>query len=440
MEQRQTGLFAGTATFFFSSLLVYAARFATSVIVARTLGVEGKGIYTLVLMLGSLLSLFLSFGFSGSITYLTASKQFSSKALYSFSIIASIILSVAGGIIFFIAYNRFFSQGFLTGTDVAQIMLVLLLLPVNLATLFLSSIIQGKQQLLAFNFINILRVLSNLGLQIISSLLHGGVMGAILAWAISNIVAFLVVLWFLRADITIKLKYPAGIIRPAVSFGSKNYIANLFTFFNYRLDSFLVNFYLGPTSVGLYSVGVSTAELIWYIPNAISNALFPKSSTLENHVAARLTAQACRQTLFVAAILTLLFAIIGPLLIPWIYGADFQASVPAFLWLLPGILGVSLSKIISANLSGLGKPQYATYTSTVTVVLTIVLDILLIPPLGIVGAAIASSISYLCSAMISVIWFNRETQIRWIDVILPKPSDLSILAKRATLIVSSRGK
>jgi len=198
----------------------------------------------------------------------------------------------------------------------------------------------------------------------------------------------------------------------------------------------LVNFYSGPTNVGLYTTGVSTAELLWNVPNAISNALFPKSAALEKQVGAKLTAQVCRQALLVTTPLAILFGLVGIILIPVVYGNAFTASVSPFLWLLPGIIALSLSKIISAYLGGIGKPQYATYSSGITLLATIALDISLIPSLGIIGAAIASSISYTLSAILSVFWFSRETQIRWTDTVLPKASDVSYLYKRGLEILA----
>lgn len=431
LEKKQTSLLAGSAVFFVSSLIIYAARFATSVLVARTIGVEGKGIYTLVLMVGSLLVLFLSLGLGGSLTYFTASKHFDTDTLYSFSLVASLLISILGGFAFFILYDLFLANTFLIGIGPQYILLVLILLPFNLISLFLSSIILGKQQLVAFNLISIIRVVSNLLFQLISAFSGGGLPGAILAWFASNLVAFGATLWFVRGDFRPHLRFPQQIVRPAASYGIKNYLANLFMFFNYRLDTFFVNYYNGAADVGLYSTGVGVAELIWYIPNAISGALFPKSSSMSKETSARLTAQVSRQSLVIAAVLTIVSAVIGPLLIPFVYGVDFLPSVKPFLWLLPGILGITLSKIISANLAGIGKPQYATYTSGMTVIITVVLDVLLIPPYGIVGAAIASTVAYLLSAALTVMWFSRETNIRLVDVVFPRKEDISLVVSRS---------
>jgi O-antigen/teichoic acid export membrane protein len=67
--KKQSGYLFGSATFFISSILIYGLRFATSIVVARTLGVEGKGVYVLVLAVGSLLLLGLNLGVSGAFTY-----------------------------------------------------------------------------------------------------------------------------------------------------------------------------------------------------------------------------------------------------------------------------------------------------------------------------------------------------------------------------------
>ena len=211
---------------------------------------------------------------------------------------ASMLISIVGGISLYLIYEGFLADTFLASIGPTYILFVLILLPFNLVSLFLSSIILGKQQLIAYNLIkNIYRVFSNLLFQIVSALSGAGLPGAILAWFFSNLVAFGATLWFVRKDFHPWRRFPRQMVRPATSYGIKNYLANLFMFFNYRLDTFFVNFYNGPVDVGLYSTGVGVAELIWYIPNAISSALFPKSSSMSKDTSTRLTAQVCRQSL-----------------------------------------------------------------------------------------------------------------------------------------------
>ena len=428
--KKQTGFLFGSATFFLTSILIFGLRFATSVVVARTLGVEGKGIYVLVLTVSSLLILGLNLGISGAFTYYTASQQFQPADLFGFAVLLAIVISIFGGGLFWAAFRLFLQNTFLVGTLPSQIVLVLISLPVSLLMTYLASILLGLQQIVAYNAINLVNYGTNLLFQIVSALIGGQVTGAILAWLASSLLALLVTLYFSRHFAALDLKNLRKMVRPAFSYGAKNYFANLLTFFNYRLDSFLVNFISGPFSVGLYTTGVTMAELLWYIPNSLSSTLFPKVSNLEQSVATRITAQSCRQTLLVSLPLAVVFGAAGIYLIPFFYGVDFKPSVAPFLWLLPGILSMAVSKILSANLSGRGKPQYATYTSAITVIGTVVLDLTLIPSMGIVGAAIASSIAYTASAILSVIWFNHENQTDWRQVLLPTGADLVSLIEQ----------
>jgi O-antigen/teichoic acid export membrane protein len=424
---RQNRLLTGSSINLIASLVSYFARFITSILVARTLGVEGKGVYTLTITTSALLALAVNFGFNGALTYLTASKRFSVRDLFSFSIWLSIVLGVAGGGIFYLLLFTGLVNRFLTGIPVIYIILVLIIEPAVLLTSFLSSILLGEQKILAFNGIETGRVTINLLLQLLSSWVGWGIPGAIAAWLVSNICA-LVFAFALNLDkLRLRLTLERGLLHEATQYGLKNYIANLLTFFNYRLDSYLVNFFAGPVNVGLYSTGVSMAELIWYIPNAVSTSLFPKISTLQERTATRLTAQVCRLVLLVTTPMAILFGGAGTWLIPWLFGEDFRLSVMPFWILLPGILGVAVSKMISADLSGRGKPQYATYTSTMTLMITIILDLVMIPPFGIIGAAAASTIAYLASAVFSVLWFNRETGSRFHEVIVPQSNDWQVL-------------
>ncbi len=432
---KQTGLIAGTTLLFVASVITFAGQFATSVIVARTLGPQFKGIYSLTLLSSGLVIIVSNLGLNGAISYFTASKKYSSQHMLVLSIVAGLILSVVGGLLFYLVYNSILNKNILAGSDPQLILWVMLGLPLSLVTSFLQSLILGQQRMLAYNSINVLRVLANLAFQITSSAMAGGVTGAVLAWLSANGLALLLTIWLVRQDI----KLPAAdqwshILPESLNYGGKSYAGNLLQFFNLRLDSFLVNFFKGAASVGQYTTGVSMAELLWYVPNAVSGALFPKVSSVDKSTADRLTPQANRQTLLIVFLAALVFSGVGGWLLVGFYGEAFRPAVAPFLWLLPGMIGVSAAKIISADLSGRGKPQYAAYTAGITVCLTIILDITLIPVLSISGAGIASSISYLTSGGMAIFWYCRETGASPSSLLIPRREDFIMLKNRGVSI------
>src|SRR5947209_20511093 len=87
--------------------------------------------------------------------------------------------------------------------------------------------------------------------------------------------------------------------------------------------------------------------------------------------------------------------------VPVLYGPQFHATILLGFLLLPGVLALSVAKVTSAVTTGRGKPIYALYTGAITVPVTVVLYVILIPPLGALGAAIGSSISYTLATVLS---------------------------------------
>jgi ribosomal protein S18 acetylase RimI-like enzyme len=192
-----------------------------------------------------------------------------------------------------------------------------------------------------------------------------------------------------------------------------------------------VNYYSGPGNLGLYSTAYGVAELFWYFTDSIGAALSPKIPKLDPLIASRVTAQTTRQALMIGFPVALLFGLAGVFLIPWAYSDRFRPSVIPFLYLLPGIISMVVTKIISADLNGRGKTQYTTYASVATVFLILVLDIILIPRFGIAGAAIAASIAYITSSIMMVTFFRRETGLPLRQILILNRQNLLFMTRRS---------
>jgi len=152
--------------------------------------------------------------------------------------------------------------------------------------------------------------------------------------------------------------------------------------------------------------------------------LFPTVSASESKEASRLTSKVARNVLFITGTLAVAWGLLGVRLIPIIFGPRFIRSVLPFEVLLAGIVSLSFPRVVTGYLSGRGKPQYTTYLSTVSLALTIILDLLLIPRLGITGAALATTIAYTASSVFSVRWLKEESQERLAELLVVKLADL----------------
>lgn len=412
-------------------MVIFGLRFVTGAIVARSLGAQGKGVYALFVTTSALMALTMNLGLGGALTYLRARGEFQGRALGEFALSAALALALPGAALLSLGYAAGLQTTLLTGLTWNHVILLMLFLPIDLTAAFFNALLLGERKILAVNFINVTQAAANLALQAVSWLLDGGVNGAIWAWLLANVWGCTATLVLCRHNFSPNIRLQRSIRQPALNYGLKSYVANLFSFFNYRLDSYLVNFYVGSSALGQYATGVSTAELLWYLPNAVSGALFPKVPGLSGRAAAEVTARSTRQVLALVLLAAIPFTLLGAALIPMIYGTDFRPAVTPFLLLLPGIVGMTVSKLVSAGLSGQGKPQYATQTTLITVLITVGLDVSLIPRLGIAGAALASSVAYLSGAGLITFWFCRETGLRWQEVWIARLGDLQMLEHAA---------
>jgi O-antigen/teichoic acid export membrane protein len=94
--------------------------------------------------------------------------------------------------------------------------------------------------------------------------------------------------------------------------------------------------------------------------------------------------------------------------------------------LLPGIVAFAPVKVLAAYLAGAGLPRLFFRVSTSSLVVTVVLDLLLIPRLGIAGAALASSASYTTAAAVMLWIFRSTTGVPLRDVLLPTREDIRL--------------
>ena len=214
-------------------------------------------------------------------------------------------------------------------------------------------------------------------------------------------------------------------IRRALSLGFRGQFGNLAMFVSYRLDVFVVNYFLDPAQVGLYALGVVISESLWQIPQAVAVTLFPRTARTLEEGAEQFTCFVARQVLFLATGLGLILAAASPWIVPLVFGHRFDASVAVIWWILPGTVALSLAKVMSADITARGRPEYNSYASVAGGIVTIMLDLLLIPRMGIRGAALASSIVYLLQSIFIALVLKSQLGVPWHSLVVPTRAELA---------------
>jgi peptidoglycan biosynthesis protein MviN/MurJ (putative lipid II flippase) len=139
-----------------------------------------------------------------------------------------------------------------------------------------------------------------------------------------------------------------------------------------------------------------------------------------------MTPLVCRNTLLVTGIAALGAAAVSPVVVPAIFGSEFDESVLPFVWLLPGTVAAAGTKILAAYVFSRGRPLINAQVGVVVLVVTIVGDLLLIPPFGVPGAAVASSLAYCCGLALTAVAYRRLSGGSIAACLVPKPGDLPL--------------
>jgi len=381
---------------FTANVLLFFIGIPTSIIIARILGPTGRGMYGLVFLIPSMLLLLGDFGIGMANTYIIGNNKNKIRALASNSLLFGAVNGLLFILIFLLSYELFLKV-FFQEVPILFIYLVIVSLPFSLVSKYFYGILLAKLRIKEINYILILTSLLNfIGVTLLLIFYDKGIFSLILLSILITVINCLLSIYFVRKLTNINISFKPDVFKKTINFGVKASFANIFSFLNYRLDMLLINFFLSVTQVGYYTIAVGIAEMVWFVPNAIQSILFQNVSSSDNNSrqSEDSTALLCRNTLFVTLILCLSLAVFGKAVIFILFGSAYFPSVTPLLVLLPGIVMVSIGKIIAAYLSGKGRPIFAMYASMTSMVLNIILNILFIPLWGIAGAAFATTITY----------------------------------------------
>ncbi len=385
----------------------------TTAILARWLGPEGKGIVSLALLVPGMLALFLNGGVGISNVYFAGSRRYDVPTLTANSSAFALLATGLGAILVGGLAATGWSDRLLPGVALGLLLIAMLEFPIRLLMGYLNAILQGLQQITLVNLIT----LSDAGLTLILTIafvigLGMSRLGAILAslGAVTIAVAILYLL-IRKMGGRIRPRWDLPVMRTTLSFGLRGYIGNVLQFFNYRLDMFLVNYFLGPAGVGIYGASVRLAEMLWYLPNAVSFVIFPKAAATRPEAMNRFTPRVFAFTLGLTILGGVALAALGRFLILLIYSSAFLDAYIPLLALLPGVILLGGAKVLTNEIAGRGFPHYNSINAGLSLILTVILDLVLIPRYQILGASLASSVAYTTTFVTAIgffFWVSRR--------------------------------
>lgn len=190
---------------------------------------------------------------------------------------------------------------------------------------------------------------------------------------------------------------------------------------NYNLDIIMLKQMTDSYSVGLYSVGVTLANLLWLIPDAFKDVLFNKTAKEDsiNDIVLSI-----KINFTISIIIIIGFAILGKWFIKLMYGVEYINSYFVTVILFIGSLSMIIYKLIHPLYISKGKQQTVFIILLISVFFNAISNLILIPKQGMIGAAIASVVSYTICGLVFLITFCKEYKVRVLEVFVIKESEI----------------
>ncbi len=412
---------------FGGQVYMLAIGIVSTIIVARLLGAEGKGVLAVVAAIPSLAVGVASFGLGPSLAYMAGKDKFPAKDLVSSAIAWSLVLGSTLGMVVWLLRDLLLSS-ILRGLSPEDLAVALLALPAVYISTFLGALFIGHDRAVAFAGLQAVVATLNFVAVVAASLLFPRDSSAIVvALSIANWLGAVWSLAVYRAGLTLSPTRLIRVTRTATPYAAKSYVGQATSMFFLRADVFFLNYYAGPAAVGVYSVATSLAEKLWLLSNPVSSAVYSRITGAERHDAVRLTTLTSRSLLVLNGIAAVALFLIAIPLIPLVYGTQFSNAIWYLGLLLPGVVVYAVCQPYSQFFVGqLGRPGITSSLSAVMMVLSAVLYVVLIPVFGPSGAALGSTLSY-SSALIGYAWLMPKASSATLrEMLVPTRADIAI--------------
>lgn len=394
---------------------------ATSIITARYLGPEGNGIIAGLLVYPSLFMSIGSLGIRQSTTYFLGKNIYneeSIKAAITQIWALSTLISIA--ICFILMY--YFSN---SGNNLLWVLLALAPIPFSLFNTYNSGIFLGKNDISTFNKINWIPTFVSLVAMVLFVMgLKMGVSGALIANIGGVLFMFTVLLFRNKFLKSFSLKLDWEIIQNMLSLGLTYAIALFVINLNYKIDIVLLDQLSTAYEMGIYSKGSGITQYLWQIPMLFSTIVFARSAISKNDRAFSVkVAQLLRVSFIFIALGSLLLLLLSEFIIIGMYGEPFRGSISVLNYLLPGVLILTVYKVMNMDLAGKGKPWVSLWAMIPALIVNIVGNLWYIPKYGANGAALASTISYSLAGIIFLYSYSKASNMTIKEILHYKKSD-----------------
>jgi O-antigen/teichoic acid export membrane protein len=224
--------------------------------------------------------------------------------------------------------------------------------------------------------------------------------------------------------------------RELLRYGRRSWGGSLSGIVLSRVDQVLMTPLSSSVQLGLYAAAVNVSDLLVLLNFAVRDVMFATQAAKQD--VAELT-RAARCSLLVGAVLSVVLLAPVNLWFPALFGEDFSGAVPVVVILVAAVLLGIPGSVAGAGLNAYGRPGLRSVSLLVAALANIAGVVVLVPDHGAVGAAVATAVGNLVAANLNI-WFAwRVSGARPLSFYAVRRSDVVAVLGIPRLLVSTRG-
>jgi O-antigen/teichoic acid export membrane protein len=372
----------------------------SGIILARALGVEGRGQLAAVILVPALVSQIGVLGVPLALTFYTARDE-----QYGADLLRSLAWVIASQVAALTLLQAVLFLAIVEGDEWTAARAVIPVIPALIAQQYGLAVLQGCQRFLAFNA---LRIAPAALFAFFAGLLlmfdSATVIDVVIAWVVANVLVAVPLL-------VISVRFAAGGrtsvartgVRDAVAYGARAFVGSSSPSEVIRVDQLVVALVVSRAALGLYVVALAFVNLPRFVSQSVGMVAYPRLASAATGERARLARSYVLLAVLVAAVVAATLEAVVPRLVPALFGSGFSAATDTTRILLVAALLLAVRRVLTDVSQGIGRPGAGSIAEVIYLAVAVPLVAAGAQQLGIEGAAVGVALGAAASlAFLSV--------------------------------------
>jgi len=400
----------------------------TGWMIAKTLGPGGQGHYSLIITSIMFFAALFNGGLGlSAVPVLRQGKASLNNIIKSqllWAVLCGIFLSFMATMVWLVGVPDFITSKIVLDSSLAFLILAGILVLLLFDLLFYSMIAAGR--VVVGPFANLLRASVHLGL-LITVMAGFTLQYALSAWTTAQATAVLVLLVVaFKTSSTVSVPPQSLFVLAKKLFrsGWVGQLSTLASMLHLRINLALIALFYSSVETGIYSIAVLAGEFLWLLSGSLQPVVAWSAADTTDQNRDQVTVRAVRIALMVTLVAATFMAFAARPLFAFLFNNAYNDSVFPLYYLLPGVVIFSSGTVLAGDFIGRGKPAWNTQASFLTLAVNLLAALILVPKMGIAGAAISSTIAYFVGSMFMMYKFSTVSQLSVIELFKFNPEDL----------------